>query len=42
MAHDNSFDGLSDEQLEGISGGWGKPCPNRDWGCDSDGYNIGE
>ena len=33
---------LSDEELEGISGGWGKPCPNRDWGCDADGYNPGE
>lgn len=33
---------LSNEELEGISGGWGKPCPNRGWGCDADGYNPGE
>lgn len=41
LAREEGYE-LSDEELKGISGGWGAPCPTRDWGCDADGHNPGE
>ena len=38
LAQEEGYE-LSDEQLEGISGGWGSHCGNY---CFDDGRNIGE
>lgn len=41
LAQEEGYE-LDDEQLEGVTGGWGASCDTKDWGCDADGYNPGE
>jgi len=40
LAQEEGYE-LTDEQLEGVSGGWGGKCENQNY-CFDDGRNIGE
>ena len=39
-AHEEGYE-LTDEQLEGVTGGWGGKCNDQNY-CFDDGRNIGE
>ena len=40
LAQEEGYE-LTDEQLEGVSGGWGDKCEDQNY-CFDDGRNIGE